>query len=140
MMVMMRHDFESGCPAAGMSRHCQRQRQLRLRFHPVVATSSSQWWFQQHPRAHMIQGKLLQRFLKKDRARFSKMFGNVLLFSVIDCFLLTAPRQAKNILLETLSGCAWGACTWNLTSVAMTAVAEFCHCVVVQNALKLVHL
>ena len=57
-----------------------------------------------HPRAHTIQDEHLDRFLKKDRTRFSTLF-NIVLLCVLSIFRIvpvTAPRQAQKILLETL--------------------------------------
>ena len=87
----------------------------------------------------MIQGKHLNRFLKKDHTRYSKLFGIVLLCLssiVVRIAPITAPRQAEKILLESLFGCASSPCLHVETyvvrtaaSLRMTAVAEFCHCV-----------
>ena len=87
----------------------------------------------------MIQGKHLNRFLKKDHTRYSKLFGIVLLClssTVVRIAPITAPRQAEKILLESLFGCASSPCLQVETyvvrtaaSLRMTAVAEFCHCV-----------
>ena len=59
--------------------------------------------------------------------------------SVVNCVRMvpvTAPRQAENILLEILLGCASAPCLHVEThvvrtaaSLRMTAVSEFCHCV-----------
>ena len=86
-----------------------------------------------------MQGKHLSRFLKKDRTRFSKLFNAVLLCLLPNVFRIvpiTAPRHAKQILLESLFGCAAGPClhaeTYVVRSAAnlrMAAVTEFCHCV-----------
>ena len=71
--------------------------------------------------------------------RFSKLFGIVLLCRssiVVRMVPVTAPRQARNILLETLLGCASSPflhvethVVRTAASLRMTAVAEFCHCV-----------
>ena len=81
----------------------------------------------------------MNRFLKKDRTRFSKLFNVELLClsSIVYRIVpITAPRQAQQILLVSLFGCASGPCLHVETNVVrtaaslrMTAVTEFCHCV-----------
>ena len=76
-------------------------------------------------RAHKIQGKHLNRFLRKDWTFF--FFEMVYLWvalSVVNCVRMvrvTAPLHAKNILLETLLGCASGPCLHVETHVVRTA-------------------
>ena len=99
---------------------------------------TSQWWFQQHFRAHKIQGKHLNRFLKKDRSSSSKFV--ILLFFFLSIVFrivtITAPRHAKDILLEKLFGCPSGPrlhveprVVSTAARLLMKAFAEFCCCV-----------
>ena len=77
-----------------------------------------------HSRAHKIQGRHLNRFLRKDRTRFSKLFHIVLLCLisiVVRIAPITAPRQAEKILLESLFGCASGPCLHVETHVVRTS-------------------
>ena len=80
-----------------------------------------------HPRAHTIQDEHLDRFLKKDRTRFSTLF-NIVLLCVLSIFRIvpvTAPRQAQKILLETLFDRAPVPCLHVETHVIRTAMTAF---------------
>ena len=70
--------------------------------------------------------KLLNRLLKRDRTRFTKLFGIVklcLFSSVARIVPITVPRHGKNGLSETLFGCALGPCVHVETHVARTAAS-----------------
>ena len=111
----------------------------RIQFGKAAVKSFPLWWLKQHSRAQNIQGKHLNRFLKKDRTNFSKLLDIVLLCLLSTLFrmvTITAPRHAKNVLLETLFGCASGPCLHGephvvrtAASVPMTAFAEYFCCV-----------
>ena len=70
---------------------------------------------------------------------FFEMVYLCVALSVVNCVRMvpvTAPRQAENILLESLFGCASGPrlhvethVVRTAASLRMTAVSEFCHCV-----------
>ena len=68
-----------------------------------------------------MQSKHMDRFLKKDRTRFSKLFGKLLLCLLSIVFFrivpITSPRQAQKIWLESLYGCALSAQAFPATRV-----------------------
>ena len=74
--------------------------------------------------ARSKESKRLNWFLTRDRTRFTTLFGIVLLYlfsTVARVVPITAPRQGKNSLLETLFFCASGPCVHVETHVARTA-------------------
>ena len=81
----------------------------------------------------------MNQFLKKNRTRFTTLFGIVLLCLLSIVFRIvpiTATRQANRQLLETLFGCASSPCpreeayvVRTAATLRMTAFEKFCHCV-----------